>query len=81
MIPVLAILYILLLPIPELNDLEISIASPEVKAAMKYHGILFAEMINSKEGYFYRNNKKCRLFTESFKIYYEKKILKDLQKI
>jgi len=41
--------------------------SPKVRAAMKYHGILFSSRDElTKKCWFVRDGKRCRLFTESF---------------
>ena len=34
----------------------------ELKVAMRYHGVRFAEQDNDGEWYFYRDGKRCRLF-------------------
>jgi hypothetical protein len=34
----------------------------ELRKAMRYHGILFAEQDDKGEWYFIRNGKRCRLF-------------------
>ena len=48
--------------------------SSKVKAAMKYHGILFStrdEMTHNS--YFTRNGKKCTLFTRAFEKSWERR--------
>lgn len=35
----------------------------ELKDAMKYHGVQYAEEGDNGEWYFYRNGKRCRLFS------------------
>jgi len=42
------------------------IASPKIKAAMKYHGILFAERLADGTLVFWRDGQRCKLFTEGF---------------
>lgn len=37
-------------------------SSEELKVAMRYHGIQFAEQDENGEWYFYRDGKRCRLF-------------------
>jgi hypothetical protein len=39
----------------------------ELKGAMRYHGILYAEMDKNGEWYFVRDGKRCRLFTYAYK--------------
>ena len=34
----------------------------EIKLAMRYHGVLFAQQDDKGEWYFSRNGKRCRLF-------------------
>jgi hypothetical protein len=34
----------------------------ELKVAMRYHGVRFAEQDNNGEWYFYRDGQRCRLF-------------------
>jgi len=34
----------------------------ELKHAMRYHGVVFAEQGNDGEWYFYRDGQRCRLF-------------------
>ena len=49
---------------PEPQDYTVSL---KVKAAMKYHGILFSTRDEfTKKSWFIRNGKKCTLFTSSF---------------
>ena len=42
------------------------IAIPKEKAAMKYHGIRFAETLPDGTLVFYRGGQQCRLFTKEF---------------
>ena len=47
--------------------------SPKVRAAMKYHGILFSSRDElTKKSWFIRDGKRCRLFTEAFLKNYNK---------
>jgi secreted PhoX family phosphatase len=39
----------------------------ELKEAMRYHGILYAEMDKNGEWYFVRDGKRCRLFAYAYK--------------
>jgi hypothetical protein len=74
MLLLLAILFILIHPISIPPDPNIArVAEPKVKAAMKYHGIRFAEDQLDGPMVFYRDNKKCQLFTKSFEEYWRKK--------
>lgn len=34
----------------------------ELRKAMRYHGVFFAEQDDDREWYFVRNGKRCRLF-------------------
>ncbi len=46
------------------------VASKKVKAAMRYHGIGFAEGDADGNLWFWRDGQKCRLFTQAFKTWY-----------
>jgi len=52
--------------------IEPGVASAKVKAAHRYHGILLS--YEDETGfYFYRNKKRCKLFTSAFLKRYERK--------
>lgn len=74
MIPILAILFILIQPFPSQCDpLEgRTIASPKVVAAMKFHGIRSTTEPNNQAPYFWRDKKKCLLYTEAFNKHWKK---------
>jgi hypothetical protein len=49
------------------------VADRKIHYAHKYHGIDFSTMDEFGNGWFERGGKKCKLFTNSFEIWYEGK--------
>ena len=80
MITISLIIWLLTIPIPQPDQVRIYIAEPKVKAAMKYHGILFAE--SNEEGIlrFKRKGRICKLFTGAFERKWKSKKQKLLTK-
>jgi len=65
-------IWLLIQPVPTYAE-PAPIASPRIKAAMKYHGIRFAEGRADGTFWFERNGKWCRLFTEGFEKSWERR--------
>ena len=56
-----------------LYDNPNGLAKPKTKAALAYHGILFAESDEDGVLWFERKDKVCRLFTKAFEKSWERR--------
>ena len=73
MLPIILFLFLILQSVPVSSSPIGRVAEPKVKAAMKYHGIRFAEGTKKGDLIFYRNKKRCKLYTKSFEEYWKRR--------